>query len=125
MKKYLVSIVLVLFVNTVIHAQRRGGSEKGGNRSEAMINDISEQLDLDDMQKVMFEEVMNESIKERKVLRKQDLSRDEKRNKLESISEEENTAVAKILNEDQYQNFLSIKKEMRQKARDERSSRGK
>lgn len=125
MKKYLVSIVLVLFVNTVIHAQRRGGGQKGGNRSQEMINAMSEQLDLDDMQQVMFEEALNGSMKERRELRNQDLSREEIRDELQAISKEENAAVAKILDEDQYQNFLSIKKEMRQKAREERGSRGK
>lgn len=125
MKKFISSIILVLFMASFMHAQQQQGKSKGGDRREAMMNHMTEELQLDDSQKVDLEKVMNESMKQRKELRNQDLSREEKREVLMSISENENAAAAKILNENQYQDFIALKKEMRQKAMEQRKGRGK
>lgn len=125
MKKFISSIILVLFMASFMHAQQQQGKSKGGDRREAMMNHMTEELQLDDSQKVDLEKVMNESMKQRKELRNQDLSREEKREVLMSISENENEAAAKILNENQYQDFIALKKEMRQKAMEQRKGRGK
>lgn len=125
MKKFVSSIILVLFMASFMHAQQQQGKSKGGDRREAMMNHMTEELQLDDSQKVDLEKVMNESMKQRKELRNQDLSREEKREVLMSISENENAAAAKILNENQYQDFIALKKEMRQKAMEQRKGRGK
>lgn len=125
MKKFISSIILVLFMASFMHAQQQQGKSKSGDRREAMMNHMTEELQLDDSQKVDLEKVMNESMKQRKELRNQDLSREEKREVLMSISENENAAAAKILNENQYQDFIALKKEMRQKAMEQRKGRGK
>lgn len=125
MKKFISSIILVLFMASFMHAQQQQGKSKGGDRREAMMNHMTEELQLDDSQKVDLEKVMNESMKQRKELRNQDLSREEKREVLMRISENENAAAAKILNDNQYQDFIALKKEMRQKAMEQRKGRGK
>lgn len=125
MKKFISSIILVLFMASFMHAQQQQGKSKGGDRREAMMNHMTEELQLDDSQKVDLEKVMNESMKQRKELRNQDLSREEKREVLMRISENENAAAAKILNENQYQDFIALKMEMRQKAMEQRKGRGK
>ena len=42
-----------------------------------------------------------------------------------SISEDENAKAAKILDQTQYQDFLALKKEMRERAKEQRRNRGK
>ena len=116
--------MMILFMSSMVHAQKRGRPQ-GGDRGEAMISTMTENLQLDDMQKVMFENAMGKSMEERKALRDQDLSREEMREELKVISDNENAAVEKILDESQYSDFLSIKKEMREKAMEERKARAK
>ena len=125
MKKYLSSIILVLFITTFMHAQQQQGKSKGGDRREAMMNHMTEELQLDDTQRIGLEKVMNESMKQRKELRDQDIPREEKRDALMSIAENENAEAAKILNETQYQDFIALKKEMRQKGMERKKGRGK
>ena len=124
MKKYIFGLMMILFMSSMVHAQKRGRPQ-GGDRGEAMISTMTENLQLDDMQKVMFENAMGKSMEERKALRDQDLSREEMREELKVISDNENAAVEKILDESQYSDFLSIKKEIREKAMEERKARAK
>lgn len=124
MKKYVFGLIVILFMSSMAHAQKRG-KPQGGDRGEAMMNTMTENLQLDDMQKVMFEDAISKSMQERKALRDQDLSREEMREELKVISENENAAVKKVLDENQYSDFLALKKEMRQKAMEERKTRAK
>lgn len=125
MKRYLLSLILVFFMTSFMHAQQEQRKARGGDKREAMMNHMSERLQLDDSQRVDLENVMNESMKQRRALRDQDLPREEKRDVLMAISENENAEAAKILNETQYEDFIALKKEMRQNAMERRKGKGR
>ena len=125
MKKYILGLILILFMNSLLYSQRQDGNRKGGDRQQAMINQIIDELQIDESQSVQLEEVLAESFKQRKALRDQDLSKEERREVMMSISEDENAKAAKILDQTQYQDFLALKKEMRERAKEQRRNRGK
>ena len=82
-------------------------------------------LELDELQEISFKEVLRQTMTERRTLRDQDLTQEVKRETLKSISDKENIEVAKILNDDQYNEFLLLKDEMREKARKQRNGGNK
>jgi len=124
MNKQVVLLIVFLSVNLACYAQGSEGISKRGNQRE-MIEAIMSDLDLDDLQEVSFKRVMRQSMSERKSLRDQDLSQEEIRESLKSISDKQNDELAKILHEDQYKEFLLLKSEMREKARKQRNGDGK
>ena len=124
MNKYVVLLLVFLCVNLSGYAQGHERGSKRGNQQE-MMKTIVSNLELDELQEVIFKEVMRKSMNERKSLREQDLSQEEKKDSLKSISDKENNELSKILNEDQYKEFLSLKSEMREKARQQRNGGGK
>jgi len=110
----------MLFLNLSVYSQSQGSK----NQKEAM-NNLVVNLELDELQESEFKKVMQESMLQRRSLREQDLSQNEKRQSLQTISLKENEELVKILNEDQYDEFLLLKKEMREKAKKQRNSGGK
>jgi len=124
MNKKVVLLIVFLSVSFAGSAQGSERDYKRGSQKE-MIEAIMSDLDLDDLQEVSFKKVMRQSMSERKSLRDQDLSQEEKRESLKSISDKENNELAKILHEDQYKDFLLLKSEMREKARKQRNGGGK
>ncbi len=95
-----------------------------GNQKEAM-NSLVAALDLDEFQESEFKKMMQQSMQQRRRLREQDLAQNEKREILQTISLKENEEIVKVLNENQYKEFLLLKKEMREKAKNQRNSGGK
>lgn len=124
MSKYVLLMLVVFGLNLSISAQGQGQKSKKGNQKEAMDRLVSE-LDLDDLQEASLENILRQTLQERRSLREQELSQTEKRESLQTISLKENEEVAKILTEDQYNEFLSLKKEMREKAKKQRQGNGK
>jgi len=124
MIKHLVLLIVLLSVNLSSYAQRQERGAQRGNQKEMMQTMVTN-LELDELQEVIFKEVMRKSMNDRKSLREQDLSQEEKRESMKSISDKENDELAKILNEDQYKEYLSLKSEMREKARKQRNGGGK
>ena len=124
MNKQVLLLIVILALNLSTYAQGQGREFKKGNQKEAMQAMVSA-LELDELQEVIFKEVLGQTMTERRSLRDQDLSQEVKRETLKSISEKENIKVAKILNDDQYKEFLLLKDEMREKARKQRNGGSK
>ncbi len=124
MNKYVLLMLVILGLNLSVSAQGQGEKPKKGNQKEAMKKLVSE-LELDDLQEASLENILHQTMKERRTLREQELPQKEKRESLQAISLKENEEVAKILNEDQYNEFLSLKKEMREKGKKQRQGNGK
>ena len=124
MNKYVLSSLVMLFLNLSVYAQSQGSKSNRGNQKEAM-NSLVAALELDGLQESEFKNVIQQSMKQRRSLREQDLAQNEKRESLQTISLTENEEVSKVLNEDQYKEFLLLKKEMREKAMKQRNGGGK
>lgn len=124
MNKYVALMLVFLGLNFTVAAQGQRENPKNGGQKEAM-NKLVSELELDDLQEAILENILRQTMQERKALREQELSQNEKRESLLSISLKENEQVAKILNEDQYSEFLSLKKEMREKVQNQRQGNRK
>lgn len=124
MNKQVLLLIVFLALNLSTYAQGQGRDSKKGNQKEAMQTMVST-LELDELQEISFKEVLRQTMTERRTLRDQDLTQEVKRETLKSISDKENIEVAKILNDDQYKEFLLLKDEMREKARKQRNGGSK
>ncbi|MDN3641620.1 hypothetical protein QWY87_02835 [Lutimonas halocynthiae] len=124
MNKHVLLLIVFLSLNLSTYAQGQGRESKKGNQKEAMQTMVST-LELDELQEISFKEVLRQTMTERKALRDQVLTQEVKRETLKSISDKENIEVAKILNDDQYKEFLLLKDEMREKARKQRNGGSK
>ena len=124
MNKQVLLLIVFLALNLSTYAQGQGREGKKGNQKEAMQTMVST-LELDELQEISFKEVLRQTMTERRTLRDHDLTQEVKRETLKSISDKENIEVAKILNDDQYNEFLLLKDEMREKARKQRNGGNK
>lgn len=112
MKKVILSVVMIAFFGVALVAQQATGEKK--QKADAMIEQMAADLNLDDTQKVQFEMVMKQSMKQRKELNNKNLSQEEKQHKLKDINKSENSKMNELLTHDQYSKFIELKKEQRE-----------
>ena len=114
--KYLICFFVVLWGTTVLAQQ---GNKKGNSdRFKESIEKMATELELEESQRVSFIEILEGSMKKRKALRNEGLMRDEMRDEIKEINTAENEELKKILDEGQYNEFLELKKELRQRMRE-------
>ncbi len=114
--KYLICFFVVLWGTTVLAQQ---GNKKGNNdRFKESIEKMATELELEESQRVSFIEILEGSMEKRKALRKEGLTREEMKVEIKEINEAENEELKKILDEGQYNEFLELKKELRQRMRE-------
>lgn len=116
MKKTIVMTILLFGLITSIDAQNRRGRMSAEDQEER-IEQLAEELMLDDLQKYSFKNILNKTMKQRSELMQQGLEREELRDGFEEIQISENEEMKKILDQDQFDQFIEYKKNLRDERR--------
>lgn len=116
MKKTIVMTILLFGLITSIDAQNRKGRISAEDQEER-IEQLAEELMLDDLQKYSFKNILNKTMKQRSELMQQGLEREELRDGFEEIQISENEEMKKILDQDQFDQFIEYKKNLRDERR--------
>jgi len=124
MRKTIVMTILLLGLITSIQAQNRRGRMSAEDREE-QIEQLAEELMLDDLQKYSFKNILKKTTNQRSELMQQGLEREEMRDRFEEIQISENEEMKKILDQDQYDQFIEYKKKLRDERRKNTKAEGR
>lgn len=124
MKKTIVMTILLFGLITSIDAQNRRGRMSAEDQEER-IEQLAEELMLDDLQKYSFKNILNKTMKQRSELMQQGLEREELRDGFEEIQISENEEMKKILDQDQFDQFIEYKKNLRDERRKKMKAEGR
>jgi len=124
MKKTIVMTILLLGLITSIEAQNRRGRMSAEDQEER-IEQLAEELMLDDLQKYSFKSIMKKTMKQRSELMQQGLEREELRDHFKEIQISEDEEMKKILDQDQFDQFIEYKKNLRDERRNNMKAEGK
>jgi periplasmic protein CpxP/Spy len=109
----------LLVCSTVAKAQDTNPApKKSGKRGfsvEQRMERLSTELDLTDAQKPKVKAVLEDSMKQFQGVR--DLPQDERRSKIQSIREEENTKMKEILTPDQMEKYTKLQESMKKRGK--------
>jgi hypothetical protein len=124
MKKTIVITILLFGLITSIQAQNRRGRMSAEDQEER-IEQLAEELMLDDLQKYSFKSIMKKTMKQRSELMQQGLEREELRDHFKEIQMSEDEEMKKILDQDQFDQFIEYKKNLREEGRNKMKAEGR
>lgn len=120
-KRFITFVFAFMFMaSSLVFSQDRGQRYGRGMNPDKMLENLKTKLELSDQQVADINVVFENQKKKRDEMRDSGLSREEMREKMQSMRDEQNKAIMEILNTDQQKKY----KEMMEKMENRRGSRG-